>query len=569
MNTNIKILRETVIDRIAAGEVIERPASVVKELVENSLDARSENIEIRFKNGGKDSIQVIDDGTGMSEEDALLSFERHATSKLEHFEDLEKIDTFGFRGEALSSIASVSITDLKTKTADAEEGTHITITGGKREQLKKIPWNQGTTISVNTLFFNVPGRRKFLKSNLSESRQIYTVFKKISLANTPVSFQLYNDDKPVWKLRSDSLENRLIEFYNDSIPTDTLYVEKKIFGMEIHGYIATPEHAQRSRGDQFLFINNRPVKNGMVHHAVISGYMGTIAKGDIPFYVLFIDIDPHDIDVNVHPSKSEVKFKEERSVYAFVLNAVKKALSKKANIVSMPGSSSAPDNKRIDFKPPRKEFFKHTKEDPTETKQAELKFESGIVEKKIERENIWQIHNKYILSQIKSGLVIIDQHAAHERILYEKCLKFMRSGVNTSQNLLFPVTLKLSQEDRLLLEELRDILNKIGFNVHLNDNTYIVDSVPTYIRRGKEETIIQDIIQEYRSDELSLLDQEHKLAASIACRGAIMAGDELSLNEMNQLIDELFATEFPFFCPHGRPSVINITLKELDKKFQR
>jgi len=566
MNSTIKILPETVVNKIAAGEVIERPSSVIKELIENSIDANAKNIEVRIKNGGKDLIQVIDDGIGMSEKDAQLSFERHATSKINSFEDLQKIKTFGFRGEALSSIASVSIMELKTKAQTEKEGIFIRIAGGNQEEMKKIPWNAGTSNTVNTLFFNVPGRRKFLKSNLSESRQIYATFKKTSLANTPISFQLFNDDKIVWKLKKDTLENRLTQLFNEELVENAIRIHKEIYGLHATGFIAKPDYARKIRGEQFLFVNKRPIKNRMVHHALITGYGETIAKGDIPFYCIFIDIDPNIIDINVHPTKSEIKFKNESQVYSFIVNSVRESLSSKEKILHMPQQ----DSQNRHYVPEQRSFDRQKGQKSEEINQTELELQADITEKKIERENIWQIHNKYIISQIKSGLVIIDQHAAHERILFEKFLKYLRTGAQTSQKLLFPVSLKLTKEDFIILHELMGMLNKIGFNIRILENeSGVIDAIPTYIRRGKEETIVQEMISEYKREEFSNFDKEHKLAASFACRGSIMSGDQLSLNEMNQLIDELFATEFPFFCPHGRPTVIDLTLRELDKKFQR
>ncbi|MFN4111615.1 MAG: DNA mismatch repair endonuclease MutL, partial [Ignavibacteria bacterium] len=451
----IKILPESVASKIAAGEVVQRPESVVKELLENSIDAQATHITLIIKSAGKALIQVIDDGIGMSEEDARLAFYRHSTSKISNVDDLEKITTFGFRGEALYSIASVSRVEMKTKTQGMELGTQIIVEGGKIIEQNKVHCEKGTNIIVKNLFFNVPARRNFLKSNATEFKHIYDTFQRLSLSYTNLRFTFIDDEKLVVDLPQSSLEKRIQFYFGESFLDSLIPVNFEKDGLSISGYIGAPHFAKKNKGQQFLFLNNRYVVNKSISHAVYRGYEHLIEKGEFPFYLLFISLDPKRIDVNVHPSKLEVKFDDENLVYSSVYFAVKDALSTKdftpqlalnelddftsqtriKNPVVNPHSFIAKEiygqpkkdfvgteagNSRIN-QSERDEFFADL-DIVEKTKQLinSLSFEKSDerVEAVVTRQ-VWQLHNKYILTPIKNGLMIIDQHIAHERILYE------------------------------------------------------------------------------------------------------------------------------------------------------
>ena len=598
--TTIKILSEHVANKIAAGEVVERPASVVKELIENAIDAGAGEITITVKSGGKGLVQVIDNGSGMNSDDAVLCFERHATSKINAWEDLQRVKSFGFRGEALASISSVSDVEMKTKTKEDEVGTIVRMHGGKISEVAKEASLQGTTISVKNLFYNVPARRNFLKTNNTEFRHITLVIKRFAMAYPGVEFTLIHEDEKIFQLRKTDLPSRLEKVIGKDIMSYTLPLDVEQFGTRVKGYISKPSFSYKTKGEQYLFLNGRPIVNRTVSFAVFSAYGHSIPKGDKPFFVLFLESNPEDFDVNVHPAKAEVKFKDEQLLYRTVFHAVRDSMSTDSMIPSLTRTSSpenmteetnlslelqthkersavpmgtamnSEDRRAISSLPNEgtvAAFFKS--EDDVEKKaiQNQLRQPKQIVNPS---SLVWQLHNRYIISQIKSGLAIIDQHVAHERILYERALDAFEKNPIFSQQLLFPQTLEFSAEDYSILEEFLPMVEKLGFVIKkFGKRTVVVEAVPADVRLGNEQKILTEMIGEYKINSYNELDPRDNLAKSFSCKSAIKSGDPLTVEEMNSLIDQLFACKFPYVCPHGRPIIIQLSLEELDKRFMR
>jgi len=595
---SIRILPETLVNKIAAGEVIDRPSSVVKELVENSLDAGATEIIVQVKEGGKALIQVTDNGYGMSEEDAILAFERHATSKIATVEDLHNIRTLGFRGEALASIASVSRVELRTRRPKDEEGTLLKLEGGRLASVQKIGCNPGTSIAVKNLFFNTPARRKFLKSDSAEYRHIVEVLIRFALAYPQVAFSLYRGEQEVFSYQPSDPKARIGEIFGKRYPENLISVNFRGETLQATGFIGSQDLFRQARGEQFLFLNRRYITHRGLHHAVLSAYGSLLPQGLFPFYVLYLQIDPHQVDVNVHPTKIEVRFEDEQKAYRTVHLAVREALasfeavpilrtpqpSKEEQTVESPPDQPATLTLPFTHLPARPSRAYPLEEPVAEGEPGEEVTQPGepaphLVEGKTHpparlgarveaRVTVWQLHNKYILSQIKSGLLIIDQHLAHERVLYEKALQsFERRGPSAQQQL-FPKTIQLSQEDYLILLEIQYYLNKLGFVVkEFGGRTVVVEAVPAELRLGDEEQLLREIIDAYKEGEET--DIRERVAKSYACRSAIKAGEPLTPEEMAALIDDLFATQNPYFCPHGRPIVVTIPIEELDKRFLR
>ncbi len=617
MNKKIKILPNYVANKIAAGEVVQRPASVVKELMENSLDASAKNIEVFIKRAGKVLIQVSDDGEGMSEEDALLSVRRHATSKISNIEDLTNIHSYGFRGEALSSIASVSVFELRTERYEDEIGTLIRIDEEGQLKTEKGSFPKGTSVAVKNLFFNTPARRHFLKSNATELKHIVDVFKKEALAHPEISFKLFSDDDLFFDFKAGTIQERMSSVFAENINDGLLEAHEKTDFINLSGFVAKPSYLSRAKGEQYLFVNKRFVISRTINHAVFTAYENILEKGDYPFFVLFLEIDPAKVDVNVHPSKLEIKFDDESSIYSFVNAVVKKTIGSYDLVPSMTFDDETPDRERLRFNKfnkiekedfsDRPSFIKNKKEAETPAfSDEEIDVLFGSINQEIksvrpgsddahpfektqkteiyhsasEEEDshvgsassfIVSLHNKYILAQIKTGLMIIDQHVAHERILYEKALKSLKADMPFAQQLLFPQNVKLDPADYELLQELIPHLNRLGFEIKFKKNFGIqITGVPSEVKVGTEVQNLNEILDEYRKNEREKdLDIVHNIAASYSCKTAIKAGDKLTESEMRILVDQLFATSMPYVCPHGRPIVIKIPLKEFDRRFGR
>lgn len=609
MAQRIKILPENLANKIAAGEVVNRPESVVKELLENSIDAKAKNIQVVIKNAGKTLIQVIDDGEGMNEEDAILSIQRHATSKISSLEDLEDIRTFGFRGEALASIAAVSQFELKTKQLNDELGTIIKIEETGQILKEKDNFQIGTTISVKNLFYNTPARRNFLKSNSTELKHIIETFKKISISNSNISFKFYNDDDLVFDFPASTLDERMKQVFADNILDAVLKVNEPTEYISLTGYVTKPNYLKRSKGEQYFFLNNRFVNSKIVNHAVFSAFENILEKGDYPFFVLFMNIDPKKVDVNVHPSKLEVKFDDEKEIYSFVNAVIRKTISSYDLVPSMSFVEISPDKEKLSFNNVRTEkndfsdrpTFTQNREsqkinfsdDDIERLFGELNieiksnapltpvespFEQTEKETYHEHQNkedetpfIVMLHQKYILSQIKSGLMIIDAHVAHERILYEKALQSFDANIPFSQQLLFPQVVNLDPADFQLAKELEPYLNNLGFEIKFKPKNIIeIIGIPSDVKIEHEVETLLDILHEFRKNQqYKQLEVRDNLAKSFSCKAAIKAGDSLTETEMRILVDKLFATSMPYVCPHGRPIIIKIPLEEFDKRFGR
>lgn len=615
MAKRIKILPDNIASKIAAGEVVQRPESVVKELMENAIDAGAKSIEVIIKRAGKNFIQVCDDGIGMSEEDLILCVQKYATSKIEAFEDLEAIKTLGFRGEALSSIAAVSQVEIRSETREEEIGTVLKNDEAGNIKVDKGSFPKGTCVTVKNLFFNVPARRKFLKTDTTEFKHIVDTFNRIALSHTSVSFKLFNGVDSVFDYPSESLQERVRHVFGENMPDALIPVEERTELLSVFGYVGKPSLLRKTKGEQYLFLNSRYIINKSINHAVFTAYENILEKGDYPFFILFLEIDPERIDVNIHPSKLEAKFDDEKDVYNFILSVVRKSLGSHDLVPSMVFSEQdlsgeklavnkfQPANRgdfsdrpgREKYQPEVKRYSEEEidllfgsitddvvikKEGKVESKlftgaeQKEIhheKAEPNTSEKSEESPFIIQLHNKYILSQIKSGLMIIDQHVAHERILYEKALNRLETDIPFSQQLLFPKKVKTDPARTSLLKELEPYLSRLGFQLKfLAKETIKIEGVPDDVRKGTEEQVLFDLLEEYSNNEREKhLEQKDNLAKSYSCKTAIKAGDRLDERAMRLLIDQLFATSMPYVCPHGRPIVIKISLNEFDRRFGR
>ena len=587
----IHILPVSLSNKIAAGEVVERPASVVKELVENSIDSDATKISVVLKNSGKELVQVVDNGLGMTGEDLKLAFKRHATSKIWKVEDLEQIETLGFRGEALPSIASVSKVEAISREKDQSVAIRILLDAGRITKSDKIAAPVGTNIQVKQLFYNTPARRNFLRADSTELHQIISIIKRFFLAYPDVEFVVIHDDSELFHLKSGTIKERIIDVFGKDQVSALVKVNDQLGGIELSGFVSKPDKVRRARGNQFLFLNGRPIQHKSFNHAIMQAYGNLIQSGEYPFYCIFIELDPRLVDVNVHPSKMEVRFSNEKSLYHFFLSTIRKTFHDEKIIPSLESGAS------------NVFLSKFTDEDKKESILSELKnrskymgrggeqqlslvyFESGEEEDRQKDEqpdpsnapidvtevHFWQIHNRYILSQIKSGIVIIDQHVAHERILFERILRILREGEQSvGQQLLFPQTITLSMDDFLKFKEIVHLLNKIGFVLRIFSGTSIViDAIPVDVKVGREAPILLDIIDYYKGNPDREFDPMQKIAAAFSCKNAIKSGEQLSQAQMHAMIDQLFACESPYFCPHGRPVIITMDLEEFDRKFKR
>ncbi len=569
MSSKIHILPDFVMKRIAAGEVVERPASVVKELVENALDAGASSISLFVKDAGMGLIQVADNGEGMTEEDAVICCERHATSKISQPQDLEVIRTLGFRGEALASIGSVSRMEIITRTDNDEEGTQLFIEWGKVQEISKIASQRGTSVAVKELFFNVPARRKFLKSPATELRHIILVFKRFLSAYPEIDFSLFIDGEKTMDLRKNTREARINELFGYQKVSHFIPVMKKMPGISVEGFVSRPGEGRKNREEQFFFLNRRSIVSRSLMHGVLSAYGPRLRNNEYPSYILYLEMDPRQFDVNVHPTKIEVRFLDEKYVHDVIQKAIQEVLrtpvavpklhlisgGERGHAISKSPFSMSEDRNQLTLEVQRPHFG-----------EKAIRFQEHTEEIPL----LWQFHNRYILSQIKSGLTIIDQHVAHERILYEKVLAVRSQNKGLAQQLLFPQTVAISPEDFLVLTEILPFLEKIGFGLkEFGKNTIVIEAVPMDIRTGREKELLQEIIEEYTETKSVTDDPWDTVVKAFACKSAIKSGDRLTLQEMVSLVDQLFATQDPYSCPHGRPIVINLSLAEIDKRFGR
>jgi DNA mismatch repair protein MutL len=592
----IKILPPNIANKIAAGEVVDRPASVVKELVENAIDAEAKKITIAILNSGKELIQVIDDGMGMSEEDAILALERHATSKICDIHDLDRILTLGFRGEALPSIASVARMEIKTGSTNSRFGIQLLLEAGNIVKKNSIAENKGTTFAVKNLFYNTPARRNFLRADSTELNHILKALKRFFLSYPDIHFTFINNGEETFNLPLASQEERIVQVFGEKFYNSLTYIRDELNEISLEGYICKPDNIRANTDNQFIFLNRRTIINRSLNHAVSQGYGNLIERSRYPQFILYLNIPPHFVDVNVHPTKMEVRFANERVIYHLFLSSVRKSIQSVGAIPEFsikPGETARREIQKyfqshrkvrgISFRGESAMGAKRDSRSQTEIyfevasgedsfNDAALKNESGTGSGvQISQANLWQVHNRYIFSQIKSGLVIIDQHVAHERILFEKILSYMEENKNVpSQQLLFPQTLDLALEDYLIYKDIAGWLEKIGFSItELSGRTIVIEAIPADVKVGHESKILLQIIDYYRENEGEKYKSHEKIAAAFACKNAIKSGDKLLLEEMNSLVDQLFATKEPYFCPHGRPVIITFGLEELDKKFKR
>lgn len=594
----IRLLPDSVANQIAAGEVIQRPASVVKELMENSVDALADNIKVIIKDSGKTLIQVIDNGTGMSETDARLSFERHATSKITSAGDLFAITTKGFRGEALASIAAVAMVELRTRKVDEEAGTLIVINGSKVETQEPCSCHQGSSFSVKNLFFNIPARRKFLKSDNTEMRHIITEFQKIALAHSDIRFSLQHNDDEIYNLVAGNRRQRIIGIFGKQINNDLISLETTTNLINIRGFIGKPENAKRTYGEQFFFVNNRFMKHPYFHKAVVEAYQNILPAESFPAYFIFMETDPASIDINIHPTKTEIKFDDERSIWQILMASVREALGRfnivpsidfdNEMLVDIPVRTSSqliPDPPDIEVD---NEYNPFAGEETTGNKQR-------IIER-FERENpahwgklypnpsgerpeadfpeqsrkFFQIKNKYIVCPVKSGLMLIDQKRAHERILFEKYLGNEGPEFRVSQFEMFPVEIEVNPADFIILKEIETDLIKLGFQFELKGpDTISMKGIPSSDFENDPATLLEILLEEYKntlSDPVA--GARERVAAAMASATAIPYGKILLRNEMEELFDTLFACKAPNYSPKGKPVINILTLEEIDQRLR-
>lgn len=624
---------DAIANQIAAGEVIQRPASVVKELMENSIDAGATQIQLIVKQAGKTLIQIIDNGCGMSETDARMSFEKHATSKIINADDLFNIRTMGFRGEALASVAAIAQVEMRTKLHDESTGTQIEVEGSKIIRQEACQTQDGTSIAVKNLFFNVPARRNFLKSDNVELKNIIEEFTRIALAHPKVSFRFQQNDYELHNLKSGNLKQRITQLFGDDYAQKIVPVEERSYSLSVTGFIGKPQFAKKTRGEQYLFVNNRYIKSPYLNHAVTQAYSEMMSKDSFPFYIMFMEIEPSRIDINVHPQKYEVKFEDEKLVYTFVNLGAKHALGAYSISPTLDfnqeqhldtggaftnnnftGNTFINQNPSMNreakkFAPPSNfQPYQGNREAtnwqqitqgleigndlnskntdaedivviPIETtttvnvqqlsNNAELTFRSSqAADKAIVPPH--QLHKRYIVSQIKSGIILIDQQAAHERVLYEKYLRLLKNNRSISQRQLFPQTIEFTAADAQLLSEILPDINNLGFEVQeFGNNSFVIHSFPADINNGNERLVLEELLEQYKSQlHISKLSKREKLAQALAVSSSIKAGKVLAIDEMKTLIDELFACDHPYIAPNGRHTIVSFGLEELDKKFE-
>ncbi len=598
MSDIIQLLPDSVANQIAAGEVIQRPASVVKELMENSIDAGASSITVSLKDAGKTLVQVIDNGHGMSENDARLCFERHATSKISNAKDLFAIRTMGFRGEAMASIAAIAEVTLKTRIDSYDLGTHVRISGSKITSQEPDSCPVGSNIIIRNLFFNVPARRKFLKTNQTELRHVINEFNHIALAYPDIEFQLIHNSTQIFQLPSTNLRKRISGIFGKQIFQNLIPVQTDTSIIKITGFTGKPEHAKKTYGEQFLFVNNRFMKHHFFHKAVMKAYEHILPPDHFPSYFLFFETSPSSIDINIHPTKTEIKFEDERSVWHILSAAVKEAIGKnnlapsldfsKEGVIDIPVLSKDQEihipRENIDrqFNPfdtdeEKAHSYKRERIDPDWQKIYEAKsnddltpgmgFDNNNNSSESQPIRYLQLKNKYILSPVISGLMLIDQRRAHERILYEQYLESLKKSAIVAQKTLFPENIDLGPADYQLCIELADEIAKLGIDVRdFGKNSVIVHSVPANTKITDIKSVLETILEQYKNlnDELKL-DQHEKLARSMAIAAAIPYGRQLEMREMQELVDQLFACANHNSTPSGKRILNIVKLEDLEK----
>jgi DNA mismatch repair protein MutL len=577
----IQILPDSVANQIAAGEVVERPASVVKELVENSLDARARRVTVQIERAGRRRVRVTDDGEGMGRADALLCLDRHATSKISRAADLASLKSFGFRGEALPSIAAVSRLTLETRGTDDEVGTAVHAVGGRIVSVDDCARQRGTTVDVHGLFFNAPARSKFLKSPASETRAVAEVVSTLALAHPEVAFTLRTENRTLLDLLpSDDLIGRVAAIWGSEDTRSLLAVEAVEGEMVVRGLVQRPDAAQPGIRRAGLFVNGRPFRDPALVRAVDRAFRTTVTSAARPWLLLYLTVPDGWVDVNVHPAKTEVRFRDRAAVEALVERAVRDALTEEASSASF-GTAQLPALAVRD----RSETPRPTPAGQARTSPQMALFVSGartasapeepegLRPLEAERPRLWQIHATYILAETRDGLLIIDQHSAHERVLFERLMRAFGNGGEAAQRLLFPLTLRLTPAECRRVEELSGLFRAAGFDAAgFGGDTIIVHAVPNPHPWFDAARCFREMVAELtEGSELvrSARNQHERIASTFACKGAIKAGQRLSDAEMAELFDELFATELPYHDVHGRPTIVKLSTGELERKFGR
>ncbi|WP_412463691.1 DNA mismatch repair endonuclease MutL [Flavobacterium mekongense] len=613
MSSIIQLLPDHVANQIAAGEVVQRPASVVKELLENAVDAKATDIKLIIKDAGKSLIQVIDNGVGMSVTDSRLCFERHATSKIRQAEDLFSLHTKGFRGEALASIAAIAHVEMKTKQDQEELGTHIVIEGGKFMSQEPAVLPKGTSFAVKNLFFNIPARRNFLKSETVEQRHIVDEFQRVAMAHPNIHFTMYHNGSEMFNLPISNFRQRIVNIFSGKTNEKLVPVKEETDIVSLQGFVGKPEFAKKNRGEQFFFVNDRFIKSGYLHHAVMAAYEGLLKDGSQPSYFLYLTVPPHTIDINIHPTKTEIKFDDEHALYAILRSAIKHSLgqfnvapvldfdrdpnldtpyqyqNKEAEYPTIqvdrsynpfaedkPSKSfSTPSYKKPEAQPNWESLYVGLKQAGQEL--AEMTFENDAVTSSLFEENeveqevkrTYQIHKKYIVSPIKSGMVIINQNRAHERVLYEELLTSMTVHQASSQQLLFPLQLYFSAPEMDLLAELQSALENTGFVFEaMAADHVLISGLPVNVTESEISIVLEELLRDLQDGiPDSSFSQNDTIAKSMARSLAIKTGTYLTEKEQENLVHNLFACKEPDVSPFQKPTFITMSVEDLDKKF--
>ena len=622
MSDIITLLPDSIANQIAAGEVIQRPASAVKEMLENSIDADATEIKLIIRDAGKSLIQVIDNGKGMSDTDARMSFERHATSKIKNIDDLFRIRTMGFRGEALASIAAIAQVELKTRLRGEEVGTELLIEGCEVMKQETVSCAEGTSLSVKNLFYNVPARRNFLKSYPVETKHIIDEFTRVALANPHIHFSFHNNGVEVYHLNAGNLRQRIVGLFGHNYNERLVPMEEKTSVTNIIGFIGKPEAAKKTRGEQFFFVNNRFIRSSYLNHAIASAFYELLPRESFAFYVLFLDIDPARIDINVHPTKQEIKFEDEKIIYTFLHSAAKRALGKYSITPSLdftnessfsqhdnfsrskdapvydPNPKVNPDyspfpkieprqisnqqnwkelyadsrnGESTDVIPDEENIFSHSTF-TIPSRWETIQEEQPLLPEEDEKANApVQLHDKYILCAIKSGLILVEQRAAHERVLYERYLKQLNENTPAAQQQLFPQTIHLEAADFEIAKEILTEVRALGFDVQEFGNTdLVIHGTPSDISNHNVVKLFEEIIEGYKQSMQSpVLSKREEVALQLAKQAAIKNGVHLTVREMQNLLDELFGCETPTHTATGQPTFITYHLRDIEKQFEK
>jgi DNA mismatch repair protein MutL len=609
----IQLLPDSVANQIAAGEVIQRPASVVKELVENAIDAGASQIKVNIKDAGRTLIQIIDNGCGMSDTDARMAFERHATSKIKTADDIFAIRTMGFRGEALASIAAIADVELRTKEHDADLGTFIHISGSTVITQEPVSCDSGTNFQIKNLFFNVPARRKFLKSNPAELKHIVNEIQRIALANPDISISLHHNGSAVYELSGSNKRVRIVSLFGKNINQNLIPIDTETTLVKLTGFIGQPKHARKTFGEQFFFVNKRFMKHPFFHKAIMQAFEKILPPDSVPSYFIYFDLNPADIDVNIHPTKTEIKFENESAIWQILQASVREALGKfnivpsidfdqagsvdipmplhsfdevnipeirvnptynpfetQSSVKSYPGSSSG-------FTPRPAEkadvtnwqsLYKGLEASPIPQRETppEEVIQYRIEEQQTVKSSV-QFKNKYILTPVKSGLMVIDQKRAHERILYERLMQVLENHEVASQQQLFPETFELNAPDATLLTSILPDLRALGFDIReFGKNSFIINGTPGVLNTSSPLEIIESLLEEYKNSPVNLQEKAREtVAASLAQASAIPYGHALKPGEINELIDNLFACQTPNFSPKGKKVLSIMPLDDFEK----